>query len=77
MLAQIRLESARMWIFMEGIVNIRLELNGEDAKRFNALKRKRGLKNNSELVRQVLKETEEREIPPVKEASAWLFADPQ
>jgi len=48
---------------MEGIVNIRLELKGQEATRFNALKNKRGLKNNSELVRQILKETEERELP--------------
>lgn len=47
---------------MEEIVNIRLELSGEDAKRFTALKEKRGLKNNSELVRQILKEAQEREF---------------
>ena len=50
-------------IEMEGIVNIRLELSGDEAKRFVALKEKRGLKNNSELVRQLLKEAQERELP--------------
>lgn len=43
-------------------MNIRLELSGDEARRFNALKGKRGLKNNSELVRQLLKEAEEREL---------------
>lgn len=47
---------------MEEIVNIRLELSGEEAKKFTALKDKRGLKNNSEVVRQLLKEAEEREL---------------
>jgi len=47
---------------LEGIVNIRLELQGQEAKRFLALKEKRGLKNNSEVVRQLLKEAQEREL---------------
>lgn len=48
---------------MEGTVNIRLELTGQDAEHFIALKNKRGLKNNSEVVRQLLKEAQERELP--------------
>jgi len=39
-----------------------LVLNGNDAERFKALKQKRGLKNNVELVRQILKEAFDREI---------------
>jgi len=48
----------------EQIVRIRLDLEGEDAKRFLKLKEKRGLKNNSELVRLVLKEAADREDIP-------------
>lgn len=47
-------------IYLES-VNIRLELDGDDATKFLNLKRKRGLKNNVELARQVLKEAYDKE----------------
>ena len=50
----------------EQIVRIRLDLNGKEAQRFVALKEKRGLKNNSELVRQLVKEAADEE--GIKEA---------
>ena len=43
-------------------VNIRLELVGEQAKMFEKLKKIRGLKNSSELVRQLISEAVRREI---------------
>jgi len=42
-------------------VNIRVELNGELAHMFEKLKRLRGLKNNTELVRQLIVEARGRE----------------
>ncbi|RLE49190.1 MAG: hypothetical protein DRJ18_00135 [Candidatus Methanomethylicota archaeon] len=54
----------------EQIVRIRLDLEGEDAKRFLKLKEKRGLKNNSELVRLVLKEAADREDIPYNSEEA-------
>jgi len=54
----------------EQIVRIRLDLEGEDAKRFLKLKEKRGLKNNSELVRQVLKEAADNEGIPYNSEEA-------
>ena len=54
----------------EQIVRIRLDLEGEDAKRFLKLKEKRGLKNNSELVRQVLKEAADKEGIPYNSEEA-------
>jgi hypothetical protein len=44
-------------------VNIRLELVGEQAKKFEELKKLRGLKNNCELVRQLIIEAIRRELP--------------
>jgi len=44
-------------------VNIRVELDGELAGMFDELKRLRGLKNNSELVRQLIAEAKKRETP--------------
>jgi len=43
-------------------VNIRLELEGEQAKMWKKLKKIRGLKNSSELVRQLISEAVRREI---------------
>ncbi|MEM2911601.1 MAG: hypothetical protein QW146_03765 [Candidatus Bathyarchaeia archaeon] len=39
-----------------GKICIRVDLTGKDADDFLALKEKRGLKNNSELIRQLIKE---------------------
>ena len=47
----------------QGIVNIRLELEGEQAKMFEKLKKIRGFKNSSELVRQLIVEAVRRDIP--------------
>jgi hypothetical protein len=44
------------------IVRIRLDLVGNDATKFEALKAKRGLTQNTQLVRQLLKEAQEREL---------------
>jgi len=44
-------------------VNIRVELNGELAQMFEKLKRLRGLKNNTELVRQLIVEAKGRRLP--------------
>ena len=49
-------------------VNVRLELSGEEATKFVALRDKRGLTQNTQLVRQLLKEAQEKELP--KEALA-------
>jgi len=46
-----------------------LILNGEDARKFNLLKNKRGLKNNVELIRQILKEAFDREVKPHPEGA--------
>jgi len=43
-------------------VRIRLDLVGDDAIQFEALKVKRGLTQNTQLVRQLLKEAQEREL---------------
>ena len=51
------------------VVNIRLELEGEQAKIFKKLKKFRGLKNSSELVRQLISEAVRREIFHVKVAA--------
>ncbi len=40
----------------EKIIRIRLDLEGNEAKRFRYIKECRGLKNNTELVRILLKE---------------------
>jgi metal-responsive CopG/Arc/MetJ family transcriptional regulator len=47
-------------------VNIRVELDGELAQMFNELKGIRGLKNNSELVRQLITEAKKREAVPLE-----------
>ena len=43
-------------------VSIRLDLNGEEATKFVALRDKRGLTQNTQLVRQLLKEAQEKEL---------------
>jgi len=43
------------------LIHIRVELEGEQARMFEDLKRLRGLKNNSELVRQLIVEASKRE----------------
>jgi len=53
----------------QDVVNIRLELLGEQAKKFQKLKKFRGLKNSSELVRQLIIEAVRREIFHVKVAA--------
>lgn len=47
-------------------VNIRVELDGELGRMFEQLKRLRGLKNNSELVRQLITEAKKREAVPLE-----------
>ena len=47
---------------MEGTINIRLKLFDAEAKKFVQLKEHLGLRNNSEVVRQVLQETYRREL---------------
>jgi len=46
-------------------VRIRLDLVGDEATRFVALKEKRGLTQNTQLVRQLLKEAQEKELKEV------------
>ena len=43
------------------IVNIRMKLEGEEATQFLKLKDRRGLRNGTELIRQVLKEAEDKD----------------
>lgn len=43
-------------------VRIRLDLVGKEATRFVALRNKRGLTQHTQLVRQLLKEAEEKEL---------------
>jgi len=43
-------------------VRIRLDLVGNDATRFLALRNKRGLSANTQLVRQLLKEAQDKEL---------------
>jgi hypothetical protein len=43
----------------EETLNILLIREGEDARRFTALREKRGLKSNVELLRQIVHEAEE------------------
>jgi len=43
-------------------VRIRLDLVGDDATKFVALKTKRGLTQNTQLVKQLLKEAQDREL---------------
>mgnify|MGYP002395768491 CR=1 FL=1 len=45
-----------------GKVSIRLDLTDDAAERFLSLKAKRGLKNNSELVRQLITEAVQKEL---------------
>jgi metal-responsive CopG/Arc/MetJ family transcriptional regulator len=42
-------------------VTIRIDLEGQMAERFTLLKQKRGLKNNSELVRSLITEEYQRQ----------------
>jgi hypothetical protein len=52
----------------ETIIHIRIDLSGEEARRFNQLRKKRGLSYNSELFRALVKEAEDRELGRIKEA---------
>jgi hypothetical protein len=52
----------------ETIIHIRIDLVGEKASRFKQLRKKRGLTYNSELFRALVKEAEDRELGPIKEA---------
>ena len=45
-----------------GKVSIRLDLTDDLADQFLSLKKKRGLKNNSEAVRQLIAEADQREL---------------
>jgi len=47
-----------------GKVCIRLDLTDDLADQFLLLKKKRGLKNNSEVVRQLIAEASQRELHP-------------
>jgi antitoxin component of RelBE/YafQ-DinJ toxin-antitoxin module len=44
------------------IVRIRLDLHGKEANQFLRLLKKRGLTINTQLIRQLLKEAQEREL---------------
>ena len=44
-------------------VSIRLDLEDDLAERFLSLKKKRGLKNNSEVARQLIAEAAQKELP--------------
>ena len=48
-----------------GKVSIRLDLIDSKAEQFLELKAKRGLKNNSELVRQLITQAAQKELPQV------------
>lgn len=55
----------------EDRIFIRLDLNGEMAQAFNHLKKKRGILNNSEMVRLLINQEYERVFGP--EAHKKLF----
>lgn len=46
----------------EDVVDCRLQLKGESAERFHRVKEKRGLLKDVELVRQLIKESVDREL---------------
>jgi len=51
---------------LRGKINIRVELTGEEAQKFLTIKESRGLRNNTEVVRQLILE----EIKRIKEEAS-------
>ena len=47
---------------MEEKICIRLDFEGEDASAFQQLRKKRGLTQNTELIRLLIREAEDREL---------------
>lgn len=47
---------------MEDEISIRLDLEGEEAQKFSQLKKCRGLKSNTELVRLLINEAEKKAL---------------